>query len=1406
MKKRLKGLACWWLVLIMLVSALATPAMAASYGRVLVYTGTAALTSGDIVGSSDISIETEVSEGDNISELVTSSDSATLVGWNVWSSNYDSGTFTYEIIEKKTTNIADWVLSDTDLSTYGRYTNHIFEPLYAYSANIDVYTGDERLDWWDRVDSIDVNNRPINLGSALNQQDSLSDRVTNNLIGWKLWKNDSSGLIRPEFIAADGTLSASDINIESLLEAAYATAGVARNSEPLKGVGEAGFDYEGADWVELIYLDLDTPLNEQSAVLGALVPPAGEELVGWKLWRDSGSSGFVEYVEDISPKEVPIDYIVTYEDVTTIGKFDAEYNIILEPQWMLQHKIDPQPTSDVPTVGVKEYNVENDVWTDITDDPELRYQWYEESIGSYYLDSSHTDLVSGKEAEYSNGAWYLEETWDESWPVILSLDQGTTVRVETVGSTEVAHISFNGNSLENKGEYWELTLSEPAENYLEVFYNDEPVENEDGVKIQIIEKGFINPVSGQITKTLTAGEDGTYACKVTLPNGFVLTSDAVEWEVPEIVEYPVTLNANGGTINSGNITSYIAGEETALPTDVTKAGYRFDGWYEDESFAGDAVTQIESTDTGDKAYFAKWILNAPTVSAVSGYSGKYDGASHEISVTVSTVSGIDYSYQWYKGGKEEANKIADAASAEYPVKNAADSDTYYCKVTATDGVQPQTAWSDAVTVLVEKRSVTLTSATEQKVYDGTPLENDDVTVTGDGFVSDEGAEYVVTGTQKYVGSSENTFTYELTDGTNADNYEITTEPGTLTVTNRTEKYQITVEANSGTFEYNNAEHTVSGLKQTVFEVGGNTYTVSGLTATASGTDAGTISVTITGTAVVLDVNNENVTDQFEITTQNGTLTITKANENAITGLSIEGWTYGEAAKSPSASATFGTPSFTYVGTGDTVYTESTTPPENAGTYKVIAKVAETTNYAGASDEKEFTIAKATPVVTAPTAKTGLVYNRADQILAEAGSTTIGTLEYSLDNETWTDTVPTGKDAGEYTVYYKVTGNANCNEVSAQSITVHIAKANPVQNPEKLTTARVAVRKKLADATVTAGEFLEVDNTTVLEGTLTWVDDTEIINNDTTKKMKFTPADSNYAEIEFDVEVDSYTTGSSTSNSGTARYTVKFETNGGSDVASKSVTRNSKIAEPTAPTKEGFTFAGWYADKELTTVYDFDSAVTKNITLYAKWEEEIPDDEPEDTNNTDTHDCLSKEFDDLDISAWYHLNTDYVLEHEIFKGVEENIFEPNSPQTRAMMVTVLYRIEGEPEVSGTATFEDVDADAYYAKAVVWGQQNGIIKGYSETMFAPDQYIIREQIVTIMYRYAQYKGYDVSVGENTNILSYDDFDSISEYAIPAMQYAVGSGLVQGKTASTLNPLDNATRAEVAAMLHRFIEANK
>ncbi|MBR3934066.1 MAG: S-layer homology domain-containing protein [Clostridia bacterium] len=175
--------------------------------------------------------------------------------------------------------------------------------------------------------------------------------------------------------------------------------------------------------------------------------------------------------------------------------------------------------------------------------------------------------------------------------------------------------------------------------------------------------------------------------------------------------------------------------------------------------------------------------------------------------------------------------------------------------------------------------------------------------------------------------------------------------------------------------------------------------------------------------------------------------------------------------------------------------------------------------------------------------------------------------------------------------------------------------------------------------------------------------------------------------------------------------------------------------------------------------------------------------------------------DVKYSDWHYDSVKYAASNNLFKGTSENEFSPDETLTRAMLVTVLYRSEGEPAVNKAIPFADVAMDAYYANAVIWAQQNGIVKGTDETHFSPDEKITREQFATIIYCYAVLKGKDVSIGENTNIQSYEDFSEISEYAIPAMQYTAGADLIKGKTQSTLNPADGTTRAEAAAVLYRF-----
>ncbi len=178
------------------------------------------------------------------------------------------------------------------------------------------------------------------------------------------------------------------------------------------------------------------------------------------------------------------------------------------------------------------------------------------------------------------------------------------------------------------------------------------------------------------------------------------------------------------------------------------------------------------------------------------------------------------------------------------------------------------------------------------------------------------------------------------------------------------------------------------------------------------------------------------------------------------------------------------------------------------------------------------------------------------------------------------------------------------------------------------------------------------------------------------------------------------------------------------------------------------------------------------------------------------------FDDVKADDWYYKAISFVCGKNIMRGTGEKLFEPDGLLNRAMFVTILYRMESEPSASAIR-FSDVKNGEWYTKAVAWASENGIVNGISDSEFAPEDNITREQMAAIIYRYIKFKGEDVSVGENTNILSYDDAEDISEYAIPAFCYVGGAGIMSGRTQSTLNPTGTATRAEAATVIMRMFD---
>lgn len=265
------------------------------------------------------------------------------------------------------------------------------------------------------------------------------------------------------------------------------------------------------------------------------------------------------------------------------------------------------------------------------------------------------------------------------------------------------------------------------------------------------------------------------------------------------------------------------------------------------------------------------------------------------------------------------------------------------------------------------------------------------------------------------------------------------------------------------------------------------------------------------------------------------------------------------------------------------------------------------------------------------------------------------------------------------------------------------------------------------------------------------------------------------------------------------YNIEVVTNeGGTAAASAKTSAAGKIVTVTVEAEDGYTVhAVTITDSTGNpvpyavegSVYTFVMPTNKTIVKVTFAE-------------TCSDDCPSAKFTDVSAGDWFHAAVDCMVEKGIMTGVSSSIFAPGATTTRGMIVTMLYNLEGKPAISDN-TFEDVTAGEWYANAVNWAAEKGIVSGYGNNKFGPNDNVTREQMAAILYRYAQYKGYDVSVGEDTNILSYTDGFDVSEYAYPALQWACGAGIISGKGNDTLDPSGEATRAEVAQMMKQFVE---
>ena len=474
---------------------------------------------------------------------------------------------------------------------------------------------------------------------------------------------------------------------------------------------------------------------------------------------------------------------------------------------------------------------------------------------------------------------------------------------------------------------------------------------------------------------------------------------------------------------------------------------------------------------------------------------------------------------------------------------------------------------------INKRTVTLTSATDSRQYNGSPLTNSNVAVGGDGFAAGEGATYNVTGSQTLQGSSANTFTYTLNDGVKAGNYNITTSEGTLTVFSRDAKYTITVEAVSGTAKYDGTDHTVSGLIATTFTVDNHDYTVEGLSASVTGKDAATYPVNVIGTPVVRDSEGNDVTAQFAVGTKNGELVISKRTVTMTSGSGEK--VYDRTALTNSNVAETGDGFITGEGATYTVTGSQKDIGESANTFSY------TLNEGTKAENYEITQAegnlKVTPytgevIVTITEAGNEAMYD-GEEYAAAGYSVAISDPLYKTADFTFSGTAEVkGTDAGSYPMELKPEDFRNINdnftnvrfvivdgslEISKRAVTMTSADAEKVYDKIALTNGTV---------TETGDGFAEGEGA-AYDVTGTQTDAGESANAFTYTLNEGTKAD-NYdiTTVEGTLKVTSYTTPVTvtiTEHSGEAKYDGAAHDAEGYDV---------EISDPLYTTDD-FSFSG-----------------------------------------------------------------------------------------------------------------------------------------------------------------------------------------------------------------------------------------
>ena len=821
------------------------------------------------------------------------------------------------------------------------------------------------------------------------------------------------------------------------------------------------------------------------------------------------------------------------------------------------------------------------------------------------------------------------------------------------------------------------------------------------------------------------------------------------------------------------------------------------------SAAGNTNTITPGTDdvktgTGTMTITLK-IKAAQTITA-SDVTATYGDADKSVSasVTTPTTGGGAISYAVKEGS---GDYISVASDGKLTIKKVPPTDGkayVIVKAAATDDYAEATK---EVTVTISKAEVTVTALNQSIMVGGTvpdlsaPVLDTHYSVTG--LVGEDTLTTAPTLAYQKNGSaatpdSATAGTYDIVpSGASAgDNYTVSYTNGTLTISNKGTQ---TISAENVTATYGDTDKSVSATVTDPATGGGDiSYAVKEGSGDYIEINASTGALTIKavpadGKAYVIVTAAE--TGTYTRATKEVTVTINKANAVAAT-VTANSRTY-DGTEQPLVTVT-GEPTggTMQYATGDAngatqPYTTSIPTGTNVGTYYVWYKVVGDENHndteavcvTASIQRRSSGGGSSTTTVTVPVTSdtaTGSV-----PVTASVSGTTATVTKLTDEQITQVTTNKSGnKDADAETetnsVVIDVSGVAK--DVKTATIPTETVKAvEETGSNLKVTLTDGSVE---FDATAQAIITDEAKGTTIQ------------VNLDAVKVTTLTSAQQSAVEsLEVEVVLDAYVTSNgqriSDFKGGSATLSVPYTLKDGQAAQGIVVWY---VASDGTRTQVDASYDG---KNVVFTVPHFSNYVIAYDAAKAAAC-------PQDTT------CPISAFTDARTTAWYHDGVHWAIENSVMNGVGDGKFAPNGITTRAQVVTMLWRLEGSPAYVGMSEFSDVDNEQWYGPAIRWASAEGIVNGYDDGRFGANDAVTREQLVTILYRYAQYKKMDVSVGEDTNILSYDDAFDVSEWAIPAMQWACGSGIVNGIDKNgtlMLAPSDASTRAVVATMFWRF-----